>query len=284
MPRSRHGQTSTNNESLGFEFSARAFRFAEEAQDCPDMLQLADLTQEAASIIGMTAVASGVVSGPERIHGNLFHFENWPAEWLELYISRGYVDIDPVPRWAVVSGAPISWSQLLRTLAADDPGHEVYSNASKRGFTEGFVTPARCMDGSLGLVSVGGNRGELLSWEGLYLQSVSVNAFHRAEAIRRSTSLSAGSGSLSLASLESDMDRGQQETSEAKLRALFALTAAEWRVAYALYCGESLQGMAATSKLSINTLRVQLGSVYSKTRTHKQIELVAAIRSALSSD
>jgi DNA-binding CsgD family transcriptional regulator len=245
------------------------------------MHHLSEVTQEAISVVGMTAVASGIVSGPRRADGDLFHFVNWPVEWLELYLSKGYVDKDPVPRWAVVSGAPISWSELLRDLAANDPGHEVYLNAAKRGFTEGFVTPSRGIDGSLGLVSVGGERDELLPRECLYLQSVSVNAFQRAEAISRSTSILANSLPLNLGSRESELGRGEQSARETKLKALFALTSAEWRVALALYKGESLQGISATHNISVNTLRVQLASVYTKTRTHRQIELVAAFRNAL---
>ena len=165
MPSEHDSQTPFDRASLGHDFSSRAFRFAEDAQQCVDMQNLSEMTQEAVSIVGMTAVASGIVSGPKRAGGDLFHFVNWPVDWLELYLSQGYVNKDPVPRWAVVSGAPISWTQLRRGLAANDPGHEVYLNAAKKGFTEGFVTPSRGIDGSLGLVSVGGERGELLPRE-----------------------------------------------------------------------------------------------------------------------
>ena len=63
--------------------------------------------------------------------------------------------------------------------------------------------------------------------------------------------------------------------------ALSALTPAEWKVASALYKGESLQRIAAVRNVSVNTLRVQLSSIYGKTGTHRQLELVAAIRLAL---
>jgi DNA-binding CsgD family transcriptional regulator len=281
MPSVYDQQTPYGRSTLGHDFGSRAFRFAEDAQRCVDMRHLSEVAQDAVAIVGMTAVASGIVSGPKRTGGDPFHFVNWPVDWLELYLSEGYVDKDPVPRWAVVSGAPISWTQLLKGLPADDPGREIYRNAAKLGFTEGFVTPSRAIDGSLGLVSVGGDRGELLPQECLYLQSVSVHIFQRAEAISRSISIPADAMSATLQSRESDAGQKEQGTQEEKLKARYSLTSAEWRVALALYKGESLQGISATHNIRVNTLRVQLASVYAKTRTHRQIELVAAIRNAL---
>ena len=217
-------ETPSDRASLGRALRSRASRFVDDAQRCLHIGYLCQLTQDAVSVVGMTAVASGIVSGPRRADGDLFHFVNWPEDWLEQYLSQGYVEKDPVPRWAIVSGAPISWSQLFRGLAAGDPGHEVYVNAAKRGFTEGFVTPARGIDGSLGLVSVGGERGErgeLLPRECLYLQSISLNAFHRAEEISRSTSVSASAPPITLASRESDLGRRKQSVQEAKLKNAF---------------------------------------------------------------
>ena len=275
--------------SLGHDLSSRAFRFAEDVLDCSDMDTLCQATQDAILTVGMTAVASGLVSGPRRVGDDVFHFVNWPADWLEIYLSHGYLDKDPVPRWAIVSGAPISWTGLLKNLSPHDPGHEVYANAARWGFNEGFVTPVRSLDGSFGLVSVGGERVELHPPECLFLQSISVTAFHRAETIASSASNVAEIAFQTLDAREAltiqrTMSRNRQNVRDAKVRELFALTPAEWRIVSALYEGESLQGLAAVHKLSINTLRVQLASVFAKTRTHRQTELVSVIRSAIDAE
>jgi DNA-binding CsgD family transcriptional regulator len=251
-----------------------------------DMQSLCNATQVAASVVGMTVVACGIVSGPRRLDGNIFHFTTWPEDWLKLYISQGYLEKDPVPRWAVVSGTAISWTDLLDTLAPDDPGHEVYRNAANWGFYEGFVTPVRGLDGSLGLVSTGGGKVKLSSKERLILQSVSATAFQRAETIASSSlqSLAPAFASLQMReaqAAERPLVSAKQTLQSEVIRELLSLTSAEWRVARAMYEGESLQGIAAVHKVSINTLRVQLSSIYAKTNTHRQTELVAAIRKAV---
>jgi DNA-binding CsgD family transcriptional regulator len=62
-----------------------------------------------------------------------------------------------------------------------------------------------------------------------------------------------------------------------QLQQLFDLTAAEANVAQALAQGTSLQGYAAVEGITEGTARIQLKSVFAKTNTHKQAELVALL-------
>jgi DNA-binding CsgD family transcriptional regulator len=61
------------------------------------------------------------------------------------------------------------------------------------------------------------------------------------------------------------------------LREVFGLTAAEIRVAQALFEGMNLHDIAARFGISHNTVRVQLSSVFDKTRTNRQPELIAML-------
>lgn len=61
---------------------------------------------------------------------------------------------------------------------------------------------------------------------------------------------------------------------DAGLAKLFGLTRAESRLALALYSGMTLRDAADRYEISINTARVQLGSVLSKTGTHRQVDLI----------
>lgn len=132
--------------------------------------------------LGMTASASGMVSGPRALSAIPFHFTNWPADWTEIYRARGYVKIDPLPRWAIVSGAPMSWTEVVERLPAADPGREVYQAARAHGFQEGFATPVRTRTGALGLVSVGGGeRPAFQLQERIFLQVISAATLMRAE-------------------------------------------------------------------------------------------------------
>ncbi|WP_174299462.1 helix-turn-helix transcriptional regulator [Caulobacter sp. S45] len=59
-----------------------------------------------------------------------------------------------------------------------------------------------------------------------------------------------------------------------KLAELFTLTAAEARLAEALYDGLTLRDASIRHGISINTARAQLSSVFAKTQTHRQADLV----------
>ena len=146
--------------------------------------ELAQRFAEAVAPLGMTASASGMVSGPRALSAIPFHFTNWPAAWIDTYRTRGFVKIDPMPRWAIVSGEPVSWSEVLARFAPTDPGWEVVRAARDAGFHEGFVTPVRTRTGALGLVAVaGGERPPFQLQERIFLQVASAAALMRAEAL-----------------------------------------------------------------------------------------------------
>ena len=67
-----------------------------------------------------------------------------------------------------------------------------------------------------------------------------------------------------------------------RLQAVFALTPAETRLVEHLLKGESLAAMGAHLMLSRETLKTQLRSLFSKTGTHRQAELIARLLSSVS--
>jgi len=146
--------------------------------------ELARRFAEAVAPLGMTGSASGMVSGPRALSADPFHFRNWPAAWIDTYQARGFVRIDVIPRWAIVSGEPVSWTEVLGRFPPADPGWEVVRAAEAMGFREGFVTPVRTRTGSLGLVAVaGGARAAFALPERIFLQVISAATLTRAEAL-----------------------------------------------------------------------------------------------------
>ncbi len=68
----------------------------------------------------------------------------------------------------------------------------------------------------------------------------------------------------------------------AGLGVAFGLTGAETRLAQGLLAGKNLETLASQWTLSRETLRTQLSSLYRKTGTHSQSELITALQSFLS--
>jgi DNA-binding CsgD family transcriptional regulator len=65
--------------------------------------------------------------------------------------------------------------------------------------------------------------------------------------------------------------------SEARLRALFDLTAAEVRLAQRLARGDSVEEAAQALSIKMTTARTQLAAVFAKTNTRRQAKLVAIL-------
>ena len=132
---------------------------------------------------GLSAYAGGMVTGPIAHSALPLYFMNWPESWQKIYAERGWISKDPAPRWALISGAPVAWTEIVATLPRNDPGHEVYAEAIKYGYREGLVVPVRTSNGSLGLVSAGGDRGKLQPEEVAVLAAFFTAALLRAEAL-----------------------------------------------------------------------------------------------------
>ena len=134
--------------------------------------------------VGMTAAASGMVTGARADSPSPTHFAMWPSHWIAVYEANGFVAIDPVARWAMVSGEPTSWSKVMARLSTKDPGHAVYNAAKEHGFYQGYVTPVRAQNGDLGLVSVGGgDRAQFSDQEALFIETISSATLRHAESL-----------------------------------------------------------------------------------------------------
>ena len=74
--------------------------------------------------------------------------------------------------------------------------------------------------------------------------------------------------------------QGDQTLSPAALEVLYEMTPAEARLAALLVGGEELKAAAETLKVSLNTVRTQLRSIFAKTGTRRQSELVQRLLSS----
>jgi DNA-binding CsgD family transcriptional regulator len=184
------------------ELGARAFTLAAEIRDQCTMADVAAAVHAAIAPLGMTAAASGMVSGPKAASPNTFHFANWPDDLITEYGAEGYLLIDPIPRWARSSGVAVTWSDVVERLGARDPGHRVMAAAARYGFTEGMVVPMRSADNSLGLISFGGQSAALSRPRQSFLVLVGRAAFEAAELIEQNAEIGRAAPILSAREIE----------------------------------------------------------------------------------
>ena len=151
--------------------------------DCETVAQLGWLMFSIADAMGLQATAGGMLTGPKAESGDLFYFNNWPNSWLAIYRTSGILELDPIVRWAMASGAPITWTDLAGRLDPADPGRELFLVAAQHGYKEGYALPVRSQAGHLGLLSVAGDRGPLSLEEQSVLQVLGVAGMNRAEAL-----------------------------------------------------------------------------------------------------
>jgi DNA-binding CsgD family transcriptional regulator len=233
------------------DLASGAFEIAEALSQCATVQEVSDLFIDAIAQVNMTTVASGMVSGPHALARRPFHFNNWPDAWMAVYEARNFPKIDPIPRWAIISGKAVSFTEVIAALPPKDAGHEVYREALRHGFREGFVTPVRTADGDLGLVSVAGDREPLRPDERLFLQTISIAALQRANGLMAAPREISGS-TLSTREKECVMLLGQ------------GLTDRE--------IGQVLNVSAATARFHLDNARRKMGA---RSRAHLTMMLSA---------
>jgi LuxR family quorum sensing-dependent transcriptional regulator len=161
----------------------RLLDFPEAAARCRTLPALRTLAAETVAECGITVIASGMLTGPRVERDEVLHFHTWPDQWLDHYRARNFMDCDPLPRWALVSGAPALWTDIVACLPATDPGHVIRKDAARFGWRQGVVVPVRTLHGQLGLVSVGGPAPRIAARDFQFLVAVCTATLFRADAI-----------------------------------------------------------------------------------------------------
>jgi len=164
---------------------AQALNFIMKIRKFGTMDKLAVELQSIIAPLGMTAAASGFVSGPKALSGNPFHFTTWPEAWVKLYMENDFLLMDPLPRWARGSGRALAWSELIRILPPRDAGRRVIEAGRKFGYLDGMAIPMRGHDNSLGLITIGGGRPSIPLVEQAFFTIIGRAAFEAAERIER---------------------------------------------------------------------------------------------------
>jgi DNA-binding CsgD family transcriptional regulator len=198
--------------------------------------------------LGYIAVASGLlgVDAPDALH-----FVNWPADWLQLYTAKGFISFDPVPLWAIRSGAAVTAGELRSILPAEHPGHQIFKLAEQFGLFGGYIVPQRACDSSFGLVCFVGAGDPRTSYERLLLRGIAGLVFERAEA-------------LSGRAQPANIGMPPPEISERERECLKHLVR-----------GKSARETARSMKISEATVRFHISNLHRKTGVKSRSQLIA---------
>lgn len=104
----------------------------------------------------------------------------WPEGWMERYAANKYARIDPIVRHVKSSLNPFHWQEASAGLEKADPGSLFMNEAREFGLGAGIAIPLVTMDGTMALVSLGGERPEIPPLAMGMLSLVSTYAIARA--------------------------------------------------------------------------------------------------------
>ena len=137
------------------------------------------------ALIAATVPQPGTSSSQQKDHVLLC---DWPNEWLERYLTRNYVDHDPVVSHLKLLRAPFQWREAVQSMPADKSSDEVMRDAREFNLRDGLAFPLITLEGQIALVSLGGEAVELSDSEFAMVSLASTYAIGRAMQLQTTAS------------------------------------------------------------------------------------------------
>jgi len=123
---------------------------------------------ETIKLFGFDVCAGGGWVGVGASRAHRFYFNNWPKDWLDLYLARGFFDVDPMIIETRRRMSPFLWSEMGDARSFTVEGKLVIEAGRAYGWSEVMGVPIHGPAGYQGLVSLAS------------LQPVSLDATKRA--------------------------------------------------------------------------------------------------------
>lgn len=211
--------------------------------------QLAEETLRAIASTGLDTLQVGTfpsVGDPEKAQ---FYFGNWPAAWMELYLSK-FIQVDPLPEEVRLRMEPFTWTEFQARQPLLPEAQEVMDTVRAWGWSEGFVIPIHGPGPFIGIVSFCGH------------EVAPLDPLTRA--------LAAAVGRMAFA-------RGYELHNGPDQAGVPALTTAEQRVMRMVAAGSTDIEVADTLGISPNTARFHVDAVKRKLRVRTRSEATAQV-------
>jgi len=111
--------------------------------------------------LGLASAMVGIVPSPRLPSAQQLNnvlFSQWPAEWFRRYVEKNYATDDPVVRQAVAEQRAFSWSEANQRFGSAIRAEKVIGDATEFRLHDGFASPLTTVEGSVVLVSLGGEQ------------------------------------------------------------------------------------------------------------------------------
>lgn len=117
-------------------------RFAEAARACPDLPRLGTLLGDAALELGFHFFALLDHASLCRSDAGWLRIDNYPEDWVEEIVSRGYATDDPVHLASRRTNAGFRWTELGNLIRLEHRHKRILSRGRRFGLGGGLTVPA----------------------------------------------------------------------------------------------------------------------------------------------
>ena len=138
--------------------------FVEELSKAPNVAAIRDIIKALAAQFGTTTTFGGVIPhdfSAETDLSKLILVADVPLEWTARYLEQGYVHKDPVVSFTNTEHRHYTWNDAYAASRNKENVRIVQGESSSFGMKEGFVVPARMLDGNCAVMSFGGEKIEI---------------------------------------------------------------------------------------------------------------------------
>lgn len=120
----------------------------------------------------------------ELNQSELVALSNYPDEWIQAYIDRNLVEVDPVILASMMADVGFRWSEVPDLIEMTPTQLEIWDMGREAGIADGFTVPARIVGRGAGSCNFAvGPATELPRANFLMAEIVGIHSFHAARKI-----------------------------------------------------------------------------------------------------
>jgi len=119
-----------------------------------DVTKVIERFLETIKLFGFQVAAGGGWVGVGATRAHRFYFNNWPKDWLDLYLAKGFFDHDPMVIETRRRMTPFLWSEMGDSQSFTVEGKQVIEAGRAYGWSEVMGVPIHGPAGYQGLVSL----------------------------------------------------------------------------------------------------------------------------------